>query len=125
MHRKILILVVFLLALSGCKKNTELVEPYKMSNQIIETMNSKTEQGIYEIDSSKKQLIIYRGVDKGIQKMSYSINNNVLTILFETEELNQPQDYVYKINSNAQFDTIKISIDGKDEAFNTIFAQEY
>jgi hypothetical protein len=88
-------------------------------------MNSKTEQGIYEIDSSKKQLIIYRGVDKGIQKMSYSINNNVLTILFETEELNQPQDYVYKINSNAQFDTIKISIDGKDEAFNTIFAQEY
>jgi hypothetical protein len=125
MHRKILILVVFLLALSGCKKNTELVDPYKMSNQIIDTMNSKTEQGIYEINSSKKQLIIYRGVDKGIQKMSYSINNNVLTILFETEELNQPQDYVYKINSNAQIDTIKISIDGKDEAFNTIFAQEY
>ncbi len=123
MHRKILILVVFLLILSGCKKNTELVEPYKMSNQIIETMNSKTEQGIYEIDSSKKQLIIYRGVEKGIQTMTYSIKNNVLTILFETEELNQPQDYVYKINSNSSFDTIQVSIDGKDEAFNTIFVQ--
>lgn len=123
MYRKILILVVFLLVLSGCKKDTELVEPYKMSSQIIETMNSETEQGIYEIDSSKKQLIIYRGVEKGIQTMSYSIKNNVLAILFETEELNQPQDYVYKINSNSSFDTIQISIDGKDEAFNTIFVQ--
>ncbi len=123
MHRKILILVVFLLILSGCKKNTEVVEPYKISNQIIETMNSKTEEGIYEIDSSKKQLILYRGVKKGIQTMSYSIKNNVLTILFETEELNQPQDYVYNINSNSSFDTIQISIDGKDEAFNTIFVQ--
>lgn len=123
MYKKILILVVFLLVLSGCKKNTELVEPYKMSNQIIETMNGKTEQGIYMIESSKKQLIIYRGVEKGIQTMSYSIKNNVLTILFETEELNQPQDYVYKINSNSSFDTIQISIDGKDKAFKTIFGQ--
>lgn len=123
MHRKILILVVFLLVLSGCKKDTELVESYKMSNQIIETMKNKTEQGIYMIDSSKKQLIIYHGVEKGIETMSYSIKNNVLTILFETEELNQPQDYVYKINSNSSFNTILISIDGKNEAFNTIFGQ--
>jgi hypothetical protein len=123
MNRKILILAVFLLVLSGCKKDTKLVEPYKISNQIIETMNSKTEQGIYKIDSSKKQLIIYRGLEKGIKTMSYSIKNNVLTILLETEELNQPQDYVYKINSNSSFDTIQISIDGKDEAFNTVFVQ--
>lgn len=123
MYRKIIILVLFLLFLSGCKKNTELIEPYKMSNQIMETMNSKTEQGIYEISSSKEQLIIYRGVENGIQTMSYSIKNNVLTILFETEELNQPQDYIYKINSNSSFDTIQISIDGKNEAFNTIFVQ--
>ena len=123
MHRKILIIVVFLLVLSGCKKNTVLVESYKMSNQIFETMRSYTEQGIYEIDSSKKQLIIYRGVEKGIQTMSYSVQNNVLTIVFETEKLNQPQDYVYKINSNHLFETIEITIDGKEEAFNTIFVQ--
>ncbi len=123
MHRKILLLIVFLLVLTGCKKNTELVEPYKMSNQIIETMNGKTEQGIYGINSSKKKLIIYRGVEKGIHTLSYSIKNKVLTIIFETEELNQPQDYVYKINSNSLFDTIQISIDGKDETFNTIFVQ--
>jgi hypothetical protein len=94
-----------------------------MSNQIIETMNNPTEQGLYMIDSSEKHLIIYRGIEKGIQTMSYSINNNVLTILFETEELNQPQDYVYKISSNSPFDTIQISIDGKDEAINTVFVQ--
>ncbi len=123
MHKMILILVMFLLVLSGCKKDTEIVEPYKMSNQIIETMNGKTEQGIYGINNSKKQLIIYRGVKKGIQTMSYSIKKNVLTISFETEELNQPQYYVYKINSNSRFDTIQISIDGKDEIFNTIFVQ--
>ena len=123
MHKMILILVMFLLVLSGCKKDTEIVEPYKMSNQIIETMNGKTEQGIYGINNSKKQLIIYRGVKKGIQTMSYSIKKNVLTIYFETEELNQPQYYVYKINSNSRFDTIQISIDGKDEIFNTIFVQ--
>jgi hypothetical protein len=123
MHRKILILVAFLLVLSGCKKDNEPVEPYKMSNKTIETMNSKTEQGIYEISSSKKQLIIYRGVKKGIQTMSYSIKNNILTILFETEQLNQPQDYVYKINSNSTFDTIQVTIDGKNEAFNTVFVQ--
>ena len=123
MHKMILILVMFLLVLSGCKKDTEIVEPYKMSNQIIETMNGKIEQGIYGINNSKKQLIIYRGVKKGIQTMSYSIKKNVLTISFETEELNQPQYYVYKINSNSRFDTIQISIDGKDEIFNTIFVQ--
>lgn len=123
MYRKMLVLVLFLLFLSGCKKDTELVEPYEMSNRISETMNGKMEQGLYMIDSSNEQFIIYRGIEKGIYAISYSINNNTLIISFETEKLNQSQDYVYKINSNSSFDTIQISIDGKDEAFNTIFGK--
>ena len=123
MNRKILILVVFILVLSGCKKDTELVKPYKISKQIIETMNNNTEQGIYMIDNSKNQLIIYRGVEKGIQTMSYTIKDNILTLFFETEELNQSKDYAYRIISNSSFDTILISIDGENEAFNTIYVQ--
>lgn len=125
MYKRILILVVILLLLSGCKKDSELVELYETSNQITETMKRKMEQGIYKIDNSKEQIIIYRGIEQGIQTMSYSVENNVLTILFETEKLDQSQDYVYKINSNSSFDTIQILIDGKEEAFNTIFVQEY
>lgn len=121
MHRKLLILVVFLLVLSGCKKDAELVEPYKLTKQIIETMSSNNEQGIYMIENSKNQLIIYRGVEKAIKSMSYSIKDNVLTIFFETVESNQSKDYVYRITSNSSFDTILISIDGKNEAFNTRF----
>lgn len=123
MHRKILIFVMFLLVLSGCKKDTALVKPYKISNQIIETMKDKTEQGLYQINNSKKQLILYRGIEKGIKTMSYSTNKNVLTICFETEELNQPQYYVYQINNTSSIDTIQVTIDGKEEAFNTIFVQ--
>jgi len=123
MNRKILILVVFILVLSGCKKDTELVKPYKISKQIIETMNNNTEQGIYMINNSKNQLIIYRGVEKGIQTMSYTIKDNILTLFFETEELNQSKDYAYRIISNSSFDTILISIDGENEAFNTIYVQ--
>jgi len=55
--------------------------------------------------------------------MSSSIKNNVLTILFETEELSQPQYYTYKVNSSSSFDTLQISIDGIDEEFNTVFVQ--
>lgn len=123
MHRKLLILVVILLVLSGCNKKTELLEPYKISNQIIETLSSKAEQGLYKIQNPKRELIIYRGVEKGIEEMSYSVENNTLTILFETAELKQRQDYVYKINSDSSFDRILVLIDGKEEAFNTVFLQ--
>ncbi len=124
MNRKLFIFVVFLLVLSGCKKDNEIVKPYKLTKQIIDTMSSSNEQGIYMIESSKNQLIIYRGVEKAIKTMSYSINDNVLTIFFNTEESNQSKDYVYKITSNASFDTILLSVDGKNEAFNTIFSIE-
>lgn len=123
MYKKLLILAVVLLVLSGCNKKTELVEPYKVSNQNIETMSSKAEQGLYKIQNPKRELIIYRGVEKGIKEMSYSVENNVLKILFETAELNQRQDYAYKINSDSSFDRIQFLIDGKEEAFNTIFLQ--
>jgi PBP1b-binding outer membrane lipoprotein LpoB len=125
MDKKILIFILALLLLSGCNKESALVEPYKTTNQITETMKSVTEQGIYEIEvsRSKKQFIIYRGIQNGIQTMSYSIDNDILTVFFETKELNQAQDYVYKINSNSSFDTIVISIDGKIEAFKNIFVQ--
>ncbi len=119
-----LILIVFLLILSGCMKNTEseVVESYKVTKEINETM-SNAEQGIYMIYSSKDPLVIYRGVEKGIESMSYSIYDNVLTVHFETDLLNQPQDYVYKINSNSQFDTIQISIDGNSETIKNVFVQ--
>ena len=127
MHRKILVLILVLvsLVLSGCKADTELVEPTKMSNKIIEMMNSNTEQGIYMVSSSKEQVIIYRGVEKGIKEMSYSVHNNVLEILFETAELNQPEAYVYKVNLNPSYDTIQIIIDGKKEAFRRVLMQQY
>lgn len=126
MYRKIIlvsVVFVLLLVLSGCKKNIELVEPSQISNQIMETMRNKTEPGVYAIESSKNQVIIYYGVKKGIKAMSSSLENNVLTIFFETEKLNQPQYYAYKVNSSSLFDTIQISIDGKNEAFNTVFVQ--
>ena len=123
MYKKMLLVVLAILLLSGCKKNTELIEPYKMINHNIETMNSEQEQGVYGISSSKKQLIIYRGLAKGIKTMSYSIKNNIFTILFETEDLDQPKDFSYKIKSASSFDTIQISIDGKEETFKTIFTE--
>lgn len=123
MHRKLLILVVVLLVLSGCDKKTDLVEPYRISNQIIDTMSSKAEQGLYKIQNPKRELIIYRGVEKGIEEMSYSVENKVLTILFETVELKQRQDYVYRINTDSSFDRIQVFIDGKSEAFNTVILQ--
>ncbi|MGB4589233.1 MAG: hypothetical protein WBI17_08385 [Clostridiaceae bacterium] len=123
MYKKLLVLVAILMVLTGCNKKIELVEPYQITNQIIETMKSKTEQGIYMIENSKNQIILFYGIEKGVKKMSSSITNNVLTILFETEEMSQPQFYTYKVNSSSSFDTIQISIDGKAEAFNTIFVQ--
>lgn len=123
MYRKFPILIAILLVLSGCQKNTELVEPYQLSNQINEAMRSETEQGLYMIESSKNQIILYYGVEKGIKAMSSSINNNVLTLLFETEEMSQPQYYIYKVNSSSSFDTIQVTIDGKEEAFHTVFVQ--
>lgn len=123
MDKKLLILVVILLVFTGCNKNTELVEPSQMSSQIIETMRHNEEQGLYMIESSKKQVIFYNGVEKGIKTMSYSIDNSVLTLLFETEEQSKPQYYIYKVNSSSSFDTIHVSVDGKEEAFNTVFVQ--
>lgn len=123
MYRKILFLVAIFLFLAGCQKNPELVEPYQISNQILETMRDKSEQGVYMIEDSKKQIILYYGVEKGIKTMSFSIHNQVLTILFEIEELSQPQYFTYKVNSSSSFDTILISIDGKNEAFKNIFIQ--
>jgi hypothetical protein len=119
----ILVVVIVLLLLSGCKKNTELIVPYKMTKHNIETMNSVTEQGIYEINSSKKQLVIYRGIENGIKTMTYSIKNNMLTISFETEEIDQPKDFAYRIKSTSSFDYIQISIDGKEEPFNIVFGE--
>ncbi len=121
MSKKILVAVLVLLLLSGCNKNSELVEPYKMTDHNIETMNSAAEQGVYEISSSKKQLIIYHGIDNGIKKMSYSIKNNMLIIFFETEQLNQAKDFAFSIKSTASYDSIQILIDGKEEAFNTVY----
>ncbi|MDF2542939.1 MAG: hypothetical protein K0S47_2657 [Herbinix sp.] len=123
MFKKMLIVTLVLLLLSGCKKSTELIEPYEMTNHNIETLNSAEEQGVYEIYSLKKQLIVYRGIDNGVKTMTYSINNNQLTIFFETEELSQPKDFAYKISSTSSFDSIQIQIDGKGEAFHTIFAE--
>ena len=123
MYRKTLILVVIFLVLSGCQKNPELVEPYQISNQILETMRDKSEQGVYMIESSKEQFVIFYGVERGIKKMSSSVKDQVLTLLFETDEQSKPQYYIYKVNSSSSFDTIQISIDGKAEAFNTIFVQ--
>lgn len=123
MDKKVLVVVLVLLLLSGCKKNTELIEPYKMTNHNIETLNGEKEQGVYEISSSKKQLIIYRGIEKGIKTMSYLIKNDMLTIFFETEKLDQPKDFAYKIESTSSFDYIQISIDGKEETFKTIFGE--
>jgi hypothetical protein len=117
------LLVLVVLLLSGCKKNTELIEPYKMTTNNIETMISATEQGVYEISSSKNQLIIYRGTEYGIKTMSYAIKNKMLIIFFETEEIDQPKDFAYTIKTISSFDSIQISIDGKEEAFNTIFAE--
>jgi hypothetical protein len=114
---------VILLVLSGCNKQSDLVEPYQISNQIIETMSSKAEQGLYKIQNPKREFIIYRGVEKGIEEMSYSVEDNMLTILFGTMELKQPQDYVYRIISDSSFDRIQVLIDGKSEAFDTIFLQ--
>jgi hypothetical protein len=123
MYKKMFLLVLVVLLLSGCKKNTELIEPYKMTTNNIETMISATEQGVYEISSSKKQLIIYRGTEYGIKTMSYAIKNKMLIIFFETEEIDQPKDFAYTIKTISSFDSIQISIDGKEEAFNTIFAE--
>jgi len=86
-------------------------------------MNSEKEQGVYEISSSEKQIIIYRGIENGIKTMSYSIKNNMLTIFFETEELDQPKDFAYIIKSTSSFDYIQILIDGKEETFKTIFTE--
>jgi hypothetical protein len=123
MHKKILILVVFIMVLSGCKKDTELVEPYKITNEISETLSDITEQGLYEITNSKRQIVIYHGVEKGIHTMSYSIKDNILTILFETEKVDQTQNYAYKIKTSSSFDTIQVLIDGQQEAFANVFVQ--
>jgi hypothetical protein len=121
MYKKVLILAVFLMVLSGCKKDTEIVTAYKITDQISETISGITEQGLYEITDSKMQFVIYHGVEKGIHTMSYSVEDNILIIHYETEEINQTQDYVYKINTSSSFDTIKVIIDGKMEAFMNVF----
>ncbi len=123
MHKKILILVAFIMVLSGCKKDTELVEPYKITNEISETLSDITEQGLYEITNSKRQIVIYHGVEKGIHTMSYSLKDNILTILFETEKVDQTQDYAYKVGTSSSFDTIQVLIDGQQEAFANVFVQ--
>ncbi len=123
MDKKLLILVVILLVFTGCQKKTVLVEPSEMSSLIIDTMRSNEEQGVYMIEGSKNQIIIYYGVETGIKTMSSSVTNHVLTLQFETEELAKPQYFTYQVNSSSSFDTIQVSIDGKDEAFHTIFVQ--
>ena len=125
MYRKIaiLILIVFSFVLTGCKEEPELVEPYIMTNEINETMRGETDEGIYEISGSKDQFIIYRGVEKGIETMTYSVENNMLVFLFETVELSEPQDYVYKVRLDPSYDTIKVLKDGETEAFITVFVQ--
>jgi len=65
-YKKFLILILFLLFLSGCKEDSQLVEPHKMSQQFFETMTGQAQQGIYMINTSKKQSFIYRGIEKGI-----------------------------------------------------------
>lgn len=125
MYRKIaiLILIVFSMVLSGCKEEPGLVESYIMTNEIIEMMRGKTDEGIYEISGSKDQFIIYRGVEKGIETMTYSVEENKLVFRFETVELSESQDYVYKVRLDSSYDTIQVLIDGEAEAFNTVFVQ--
>jgi len=125
MYRKIVILILLVLSmiLSGCKEKTEVVEPFIMTNEIIETMRDETDEGIYEISGSNDQFIIYRGVEKGIETMTYSVEENVLTFRFETVEFSEPQDYVYKVRLDPSYDTIEVFIDGEAKAFNTVFVQ--
>ncbi len=121
MYRKMWLLILLLLILTGCTTNTKLVETHRISNQITETMNGKTQQGVYMIKNSSSQVILYHGVDKGIQTMSYMIEDNVLVISFATEEADYSQDYAYKINGDSSFDSIQIKIDGNEEAILTVF----
>ena len=125
MYRKIvlLILIVLSIVLSGCKEKPELVEPYIVTNEIHETMRDKADEGIYEISGSNDQFIIYRGVEKGIETMTYSVEENKLVFRFETVELSEPMDYVYKVRLDPSYDTIEVFIDGEAEAFNTVIMQ--
>jgi len=100
-----------------------VVEPYIMTNEINETMRGETDEGIYEISGSNDQFIIYRGVEKGIETMTYSVEENKLVFRFETVELSESQDYVYKVRLDSSYDTIQVLIDGEAEAFNTVFVQ--
>ena len=125
MYRKIVILILLVgsVILSGCEEEAEMVEPFIMTNEIIETMLGETEEGIYMISGEKDKFIIYRGVDRGIETMTYSIENNVLEFLFETVEFNEPQDYAYKVRLDPSYDTISVLIDDEPEAFIRVFLQ--
>lgn len=125
MYRKIalLILIVLSIVLSGCKEKTEVVEPFIVTNEIHETMRGKTDEGIYVISGSNDQFIIYRGVEKGIETMTYSVEENKLVFRVERVELSEPMDYVYKIRLDPSYDTIEVFIDGEAEAFNTVIMQ--
>ncbi len=126
MWRKLFLvfMVVFSTGLSGCKNDHELIEPYTMTEEIRETMSGMKEQGVYSINYPKEKAIIYQGIDKGIRTMSYTVENDVLTIYFETEKLKLPRTYVYRIDfSDSSYDTIDVVVDGKSEAFISYFLQ--
>ena len=125
MYRKIVILILLVISmvLSGCKEKTEVVEPFIMTNEIIKTMRGKTDEGIYEISGSNDQFIIYRGVEKGIETMTYSVEESKLVFRFETVQLSEPMDYVYKVRLDPSYDTIEVFIDGEAEEFNTVIMQ--
>lgn len=126
MWRKIslVVITVFSISLYGCKDDQELIEPYTMTEEIRETMSGITEQGVYAINYPKEKAIIYQGIEKGIRTMSYTVENNVLSIYFETEKLKLPRTYVYRIDfSDSSYDTIDVIVDGNSEAFISYFLQ--
>lgn len=123
MWRKIamVILMGLSIGLYGCKDHKEIIEPHGMTDEILESMNRITEQGLYAINSPEEEMVLYQGIDKGIKTMSYAVEENILKIHFETEDINLPRTHVYQITSDSSFDTIQVIIDGEEEAFINVF----
>ncbi len=125
MRKKVCLLILAVLSMGffGCTRDKEPVEVHNMTNEIRETMNRFTEEGIYAINNPKEKLILYKGIEKGIKTMSYAVENNVLSIHFETEALKLPRAYVYKIHSESLYDYLQVTVDGEEEAFITVYLE--
>lgn len=125
MGKKLIMILFCILILTGCKKDNELlVESYKVTSKIFETLTSGTEQGVYGIYYSNQFFVIYRGLYKGVESMAYTIEDNVLTIAFETVEIEQAKDYAFEVKQSSDYDTILVVVDGEDESFKTIYGTD-